>query len=246
MSSLSDILWQGIVEGYYLRPNQEIEEESYGSKETLYFDGKFSNHTLLVPISRGMLNGIGWIVNENKEQLFILHFEDNKITGHYEKYTDGKLWKPQINKYGYIYYQFLVNGKVKKILYHHIIVKLFIKSDYDSKKEEIDHMDHNKLNNSIDNLAVVSSSENCRNRSSKNGKKFNFVENIGNSLVINEDAKIYYSLDYDKFYMYISHTNKYRELHECLNKDYPCIQYQYNNKKHMFSINKFRKNLNKQ
>ena len=163
-----------------------------------------------------------------------------------KKYENGKLMKPHINSTGYIYYHFCVNGKGKNILYHHIIVKIFINPNFDSTKEEIDHKDCNKLNNSIDNLAVVSSSENCRNRSSKNGKKFNFVENIGNSLVINEDAKIYYSLDYDKFYMYISHTNKYRELHECLNKDYPCIQYQYNNKKHMFSINKFKMSLNKQ
>lgn len=163
-----------------------------------------------------------------------------------KKYTEGKLLKPRINKIGYLRYCFSVNGKKKYILYHHIIVKMFIKSDYDSKKEEIDHLDHNKSNNSIDNLAVVTHLENQKNQSSKNGKKFNFVENIGKSLVINEEAQIYYSLEFDKFYMYIEHSGKYKELHVCLNNGYPYIQYQYNNKKHMFSVNKFKKSLNKQ
>ena len=55
--------------------------------------------------------------------------------------------KPHIKK-GYIKYYFRVNGKLKDIFYHVIIVKMFIKSDYDSAKYDIDHMDRNKLNNS--------------------------------------------------------------------------------------------------
>lgn len=157
---------------------------------------------------------------------------------------NGKLLKP-FDKNGYLRYHFFVNGKYKKIYYHVIIVKMFIKSDYDSKKEEVDHCDTNKLNNSIENLKVVSRSENCRNISSKNGKQFNFVDNIGKSLVINEEAKIYYSLENDKFYMYISHTNKFKELRECICNGYPVIQYTYNNKRYKFSTTKFRNNLNK-
>lgn len=164
-----------------------------------------------------------------------------------KKYTEGKLLKPYINRDGYIYYQLRVNGKYKNIYYHHIIVKMFIKSDYNSKKEEIDHMDHNKLNNSIENLAVVSRLENCRNMSiSRTGKKFNFIDDIGRSLVINDEAGIYYSLEFDKFYMFIKHTNKYKELHDFLNNGYPWIQYYYNNKRHYFNVNKFKKSLNKQ
>ena len=113
---------------------------------------------------------------------------------------------------------------------------MFIKSDYDSKKEEIDHLDHNKSNNSIDNLAVVTHLENQKNQSSKNGKKFNFVENIGKSLVINDEAQIYYSLELDKFFMFIEHSGKYKELHECLNNGYPCIRYSYNNKNHISKV----------
>ena len=172
------------------------------------------------------------------ENLQIYSFKNNN--------KNGKLLKPQIRKDGYICYDVCVNGRNKHILYHHIIVKMFINPDYDSSKNDIDHINHNRQDNRIENLAVVTRLENKRNTSSYNGKEFNFIDDIGNSLIINEDAKIYYSLDYDKFYMYINHTNKYRELHECLNKGYPYIKYNYNNKQHSINVNKFKKSLNKQ
>ena len=163
-----------------------------------------------------------------------------------KKYTDGKLLKPFIKNNGYISYQFCINGKRKQILYHYIIVKMFINHNFDSTKEEIDHLNHNKQDNRIENLAIVSRLENCRNVSkSWNGKEFNFVSDIGKSLVINEEAGIYYSLETDHFYMLINQTNKYKELHECICNGYSCIRYQYNNKNHTFSANKIRKNLNK-
>lgn len=134
------------------------------------------------------------------------------------------------------------------MLLHHIIVKLFIDKNFDSKKFEVDHLDHNRANNSINNLCVVSKSENQRNISkSWNGKGFNYVSNIGNALIIDEEAQIYYSLDLDRFYMYIQHTNKYKELHVYLDKGkYPSINYFYNNKHYCFGIDKFKKSLNKQ
>lgn len=162
-----------------------------------------------------------------------------------QKNKNGKLMKGQYTKKGYIRYHFYINGKYKKIFYHTIIVKMFIKPDYDSKKEEIDHLDRNRTNNSIENLCVVSRSDNNRNRSSNKGKLFNFVDNIGNYLVINEEAKIYYSLDYDKFFMFINQTKKYKELRENLHNGYPCIIYTYNNKRYEFRTTRFRKNLNK-
>lgn len=81
---------------------------------------------------------------------------------------------------------------------------------------------------------------------SRTGKEFNFVNDIEKSLVINEEAGIYYSLEFDKFYMLINHTGKYKELHENFNSGYPCIRYKYNNKSHTFRTTNFRRNLNKQ
>ena len=165
-----------------------------------------------------------------------------------KKYTDGKILKPRNNKDGYIFYSFYKNGKYKRIYLHHIIVKLFINPDFDPSKFDVDHRDHNRTNNSIENLAVVSRSDNIKNMSkSWNGKEFNFVDDIGKSLVINEDAGIYYSLEKDHFYMFIEHTNKFKELHIHFNNGKnPCIRYKFNNKYYLLSIDKFKKNLNKQ
>ena len=163
-----------------------------------------------------------------------------------KKYEQGRILKPDIRN-GYIYYDFYVNGKRKHIYLHHIIVKIFIDKNFDSSKNVIDHKDHNRTNNSIDNLCIVSPSENCRNMSSQKGKDFNYIDNIGNYLVINEEIGIFYSLDLDKFFMYINHTNKYKELHIHFNNGKnPSIRYRYNNKQYMLSINKFKKSINKQ
>lgn len=164
-----------------------------------------------------------------------------------KKYTEGKILKPRIDKHGYIFYSFSVNGKCKNMCLHHIIVKMFINPDYDSKKFEVDHKNHNKQDNSIDNHCIVTRSENDRNRSiSRTGKEFNFLSDIGKKLVINAEAGIYYSLDFDKFFMFLEHTKQYKELHVNLNNGYPCIRYCFNNKQHKISINKFKKSLNKQ
>ena len=164
-----------------------------------------------------------------------------------KKYTEGKILKPRIDKHGYIRYRFQINGKQKCLFLHVIIVKLFIDKNFDSKKSEVDHKNHNKQDNSIENLAIVNRSENQRNKSTYKEKEFNFIDDIGEKLVINEEAKIYYSLELDKFYMFLEHTNKFKELHETLGKyNYPRIQYCYNNKKHDFYTTNFKKNLNKQ
>ena len=170
--------------------------------------------------------------------------EDLKIYS-FKNNNNGKLLKGYYDKNGYLRYHFYVNGKYKKLYYHVIIVKMFIKSDYDSNKEDIDHKNHDKKDNSIENLCVVSRSANNRNRLSQKGKIFNFVDNIGNYLVINEEAKIYYSLEFDRFFMFINQTKKYKELHENLHHGYYRIQYSYNNKYYELSTTYFRKNLNK-
>lgn len=163
-----------------------------------------------------------------------------------KKYTNGRILIPKIDKDGYIRYRFRINGKYKEIRQHHIIVKLFIDKNFNPSKNDIDHKNHNRQDNSIENLCVVSRIENCRNMSkSWNGKNFNFVDEIGKSLLINEEAGIYYSLELDKFYMLINQSGKYKELHVYLNNGKnPSIRYQYNNKQYMFSIDKFKKSLN--
>ena len=63
------------------------------------------------------------------------------------------------------YYEVKLNGKHYKI--HKLIALYFI--DNPCNKKCIDHIDRNKLNNDITNLRWCSSSENCKNKTKKDG-----------------------------------------------------------------------------
>ena len=68
---------------------------------------------------------------------YFIDDEDLKIYSFKQDYKNGKLLKGFYDKDGYIIYKFYVNGKVKNIFYHVIIVKMFIKSNYDYKKKRL-------------------------------------------------------------------------------------------------------------
>ena len=134
-------------------------------------------------------------------------------------------------------------GKHKYIKYHQLIVKVFIDPNYDSKTQEIDHIDHNRLNNSIDNLKVVSRSENNMNLTAYNGKQAIYIDDIGENIPVNVEHSIYYSKTFDKFYRLITHTNKYRQLTESKHHAHIQICYAYNKKIYHINTTKFRQDL---
>ena len=68
-----------------------------------------------------------------------------------------KILKPKINKVGY---HSVYVGKWKLI--HRLVAELFIPNPYN--KPFVDHIDHNKSNNSIDNLRWVTMEENNKHR----------------------------------------------------------------------------------
>lgn len=70
----------------------------------------------------------------------------------------GKILKPQINK-GYYLINLNKNGKKKKALVSRLVAKTFV--DNPMQKEEVNHIDEDKLNNSVDNLEWVTSKENA-------------------------------------------------------------------------------------
>ena len=102
-------------------------------------------------------------------------YEDNKL---YRKDKQTKKWicgnniKP--NNWGYI--RIGVNGKH---LYLHRLVYKYHNMDWDMfnnpRENQIDHIDINKLNNSIENLRVVTQSQNIQNRTYYGGKKISGV-----------------------------------------------------------------------
>ena len=69
------------------------------------------------------------------------------------------------------YNQIGINGK--KILRHRIISFAFKNLDIDNEKAIVDHIDHNKMNNSIENLRIVTHQQNDFNRSNTKGYSFN-------------------------------------------------------------------------
>jgi len=69
---------------------------------------------------------------------------------------------PLLNDWGYKYVSLKKEGKREKCFIHRLLGKQYI--DNPDNKPEIDHIDRNKTNNSLDNLKWVSRVENRRNR----------------------------------------------------------------------------------
>ena len=69
-----------------------------------------------------------------------------------------KVMRPFINNSGYEVVDLRVNGTRTKKLVHRLVAQAFIPNP--NNKCEVNHIDGNKLNNSVDNLEWVTSSEN--------------------------------------------------------------------------------------
>lgn len=84
----------------------------------------------------------------------------------YQITTEGKLYntktknwlKGQINKNGYLTYYITIDGLRKRLYAHRMVAETYIPNP--NRKEQVNHKDGNKLNNSVDNLEWVTCSEN--------------------------------------------------------------------------------------
>ena len=89
MSELKDIVWKGILGEYELADNNPTTLAS-DKLNTLHFQGKHANHILYAHSNNGLLNGQATIKDEKGNTIFILHFINNSICGHYEEFENGK------------------------------------------------------------------------------------------------------------------------------------------------------------
>ena len=127
--------------------------------------------------------------------------EDYKIIEHqdikFQVFRDGRIFRitktgmqqvalsphsPDGNKY-----YFRVSIKDKETKAHRLLAKAFLNLNIDDKTHVVDHIDGNGLNNSFENLRVVSPRDNDRNRKHvagcyKNGHSFT-------SIITNNEGK---------------------------------------------------------
>ena len=76
------------------------------------------------------------------------------------KTMSGKIIKPILLRDGYLYVHLYKNTKRKDYAIHRIVANAFIENP--KHKEEVNHKDGNKQNNSVDNLEWVTPKENMQ------------------------------------------------------------------------------------
>ena len=80
-----------------------------------------------------------------------------------------RILKKYLNKYGYYQVTLCKNNKARLFRVHRLVAMTFIPNK--ENKEQVNHIDGNKLNNKVDNLEWCSSSENIK-HAFKNGLKY--------------------------------------------------------------------------
>ena len=157
----------------------------------------------------------------------------NDITGHMLK-------ADRVN--GYLRMSLFINGKKVRIM-HHRLVWISHYGVYDEDKFVIDHINHIRDDNRIENLRLVTPSHNMINRITANGIEFDYKNELEDVIIVNEEFGVYYSKYHDKFYRKV--VNEFRELHEC--KQPRCngtyIRIQTDHVRFFFSTTNFREQL---
>ena len=139
-----------------------------------------------------------------------------------KKKSNNRIIKEGIHHSGYVYIS--LNGKFYNK--HVIVAKQFIENP--DNLPQVDHINHDKTDYHVSNLRYVSSSENCRNKSSHNGIQAIYVDDIPDEAMIVdyyetkterrefEQNKYYFfhdeSNNEDNFYAKIT-DNVYKVLH---------------------------------
>ena len=90
-------------------------------------------------------------------------------------------------------------------LAHRIIAEQFISNDDPENKTQVDHIDHDRTNNRIENLRWVSNLQNSNNLSkTRTGREVNFVQELPDDvIVVNQYGKYHFNNYYfanDVFY----------------------------------------------
>lgn len=79
----------------------------------------------------------------------------------YHQTGKEKILKTEKTKNDYLFVTLCKNGKVKQFRVHRLVAFMFIENDDPINKVEVNHIDEDKTNNSVENLEWVTPKENC-------------------------------------------------------------------------------------
>ena len=135
------------------------------------------------------------------------HIIRRKLTGHIVSVWD--------NGNGYK----RINLNNKKYRYHRVLAIQFIPNPNPDLLTEVDHINHIRSDNRIENLRWISTSDNQRNKASYNGIPYTYIDKLSeNAITIDEYGE--YTLEdyyYDNGKFYYHNGYQYRELKLCKN-----------------------------
>ena len=114
-----------------------------------------------------------------------------------------------------------INLNNKKYRYHRVLAIQFIPNPNPKLYTEVDHINHIRSDNRIENLRWITPSDNQRNKASYNGIPYKYIDKLSNNaIVVNSygDYKLEdYYYDKGKFYYYNGY--QYRQLKLCMNQN---------------------------
>lgn len=176
-------------------------------------------------------------------------FKDYEINSEfpYDIRKKGKIYtlKTYMHHNGYQY----VCIHNKQYLFHRLVANQFVHNNDPTHKTEVDHIDHNRSNNHIENLRWCTRSENMINRTGCKGYVWEEVETLpDDAFELTEYSghdieDYYYSPSTDTFYFF--NGVKYRKLIKCLkNNSYFVYVRTMENKQINVYLSKFKKLYN--
>lgn len=171
-----------------------------------------------------------------------VNYSINLETSEIRNDKTGKILKLCLTN-GYCYVNLCLDGKRKSYRVH-MLVYIAHFGEYDKSVYVIDHIDHDRSNNSITNLRLVTPHVNSVNMSQYRGLTFEYKTELPDAITINVEYGIYYCKQYDKFYRKVI-NGQFRELREYKrgNKNNYRIMCSSNNKKYEFTTTHFRETL---
>lgn len=89
-------------------------------------------------------------------------FFETVITRKEKILSSKRICKGRGSLFGYIKYRLFKNGEGKNLFAHKIVANAFLKNP--ENKNQVDHIDGNSLNNTVENLKWVTSKENNKNK----------------------------------------------------------------------------------